>query len=158
MWKKKSLKYLCRWSPSIEKALQNEEMRGIGLYKNQKLHSENIIDKILTHLKVPSLGFFIFKRTRRKFDCLNSNFRCRSWRPCKEILCPASYEALEHKAQKFYERSNKNNFLSWNFWTNCSRDPWKAEHKKNLLCLADLQHNQNRLSAIFFCFGPYWSF
>jgi hypothetical protein len=49
-------------------------MTEIRLNKNQELHSRNIFEEISTHLKVQSLGAFIFRRAQGKFDCLAFNF------------------------------------------------------------------------------------
>ncbi len=59
---KESLKYFYRWTPNMDRALQNKEMKEIRLNNNQKLHSRNIFEEIFVHLKVPSLGAFVFKR------------------------------------------------------------------------------------------------
>jgi hypothetical protein len=86
--KKKKLEYFCRWTPGIERALQNKEMRGIKLHKNQELHSRKKIEEICAHLKAPSFKAFVFKRARGKFDYLASIFSSKSWRPSKQIfLC-----------------------------------------------------------------------
>jgi hypothetical protein len=49
-------------------------MREIRLNKNQELHSRKIFEEISTHLKVQSLGAFIFRRAQGKFDYLAFNF------------------------------------------------------------------------------------
>jgi hypothetical protein len=60
--KKKSLKYLCKWTLNIERTLQNKEMKGTRLHKNQELHSLNKFEKISTHLKASSFKALVFIR------------------------------------------------------------------------------------------------
>jgi hypothetical protein len=59
---KESLKYLYRWTPNMDRALQKKEMKEIMLNNNKKLHSRNIFKEIFVHLKAPSLGALVFKR------------------------------------------------------------------------------------------------
>jgi hypothetical protein len=57
------LKYLYRWTPNIDRALQNKKIKEIRLNSNNKLHSRNRFEEIFVNLKAPSLGAFVFKRT-----------------------------------------------------------------------------------------------
>lgn len=93
-----------RWTPGIERALQNKEMKGIQLHKNQELHSRNKFEEIWAHLKAPSFKAFVFKKARGKFDCLASTLSSKSGGRANKFFCSASYGVLKQATEEFHKR------------------------------------------------------
>lgn len=106
MWRRKSLKYLYRWT--LCKILQHKEMMGIRLHYNQELHSRNRFEENFAKLKAPSLWAFVFTRAWGKFDYLASN----SWRRKLEV------EKTNYCAQPLMEPLSLKPMSSMKGWTN----------------------------------------
>jgi hypothetical protein len=106
MWRRKSLKYLCRWT--FYKILQHKEMMRIRLHYNQKLHSRDRFEEIFAKLKAPSLWAFVFTRAWGKFDHLASN----SWRQKLEV------EKTNFCVQRLMEPLSLKLMSSMRGWTN----------------------------------------